>query len=46
MKKLFGSWNPEEARRFHAPVQNMARYVIFKYADTQYTVSPGIGHSS
>jgi hypothetical protein len=19
MKKLFGAWNPEEARRFHAP---------------------------
>jgi hypothetical protein len=40
MKKLFGAWNPEEARRFNAPIQNItscnlsvdsgtARYVIF-----------------
>jgi hypothetical protein len=40
MKKLFGAWNPEEARRFHAPVQNIMscnrpldfgvkKYVIF-----------------
>jgi hypothetical protein len=24
MKKLFGAWNPEEAHRFHAPIQNIA----------------------
>jgi hypothetical protein len=21
MKKLFGAWNPEETRRFHAPIK-------------------------
>jgi len=23
MKKLFGAWNPEETRRFHAPVKSI-----------------------
>jgi hypothetical protein len=26
MKKLFGLWNPEKARRFHAPVKNIASF--------------------
>jgi hypothetical protein len=41
MKKLFGLWSPKEARRLHAPIQNItssnpsvdsstAKYVIFK----------------